>query len=193
MAYNTKTTRKARSHRHSTGRIVAIVCGLLVVAGGVFAFLYFKPFENKNTNNDQKNEKTDNVGKSNDSTEPLGEKTKENEREKEKPSVAQYEGEDPNKKDTITGVVSHAGIADGSFMVQVMLDQALGNTGTCNFVLTHSSGATLTSTSATEAGPSSSFCIYSVPASSVNSGYWSIKVTVSTSDKEGVITGEASI
>lgn len=188
-------TRHKPKGRHRKHVVAIVIVCILVVAVAVAGVLVFvnrdKIFSTKTESAvEQVEEKKEEEKKTEEKQE---EKVQENTREEEKPSVAQYEGEDPNKLENITGVVSFAGYSEGNFIVNVMLDQELGNSGTCNFTLMHSSGAKITNTSATQAGPSTSFCSYSTPAGNVQAGAWSISVEVTGTNKKGAISGEANI
>lgn len=195
MNRNTNIAKRKPKNRQHKGRAVTIIVLVLVfllVAGGVVVFLNREKIFGNTQENRVENTTAEEQKQEKEKTEEK-ETKKESEREAEKPSVAQYEGENANNYENLTGVVSYAGISEGNFIVRVAIDQALGNSGTCNFTLTHSSGAALKSSLATEAGPSSSFCAYNVPVGSVQSGKWSISVEVTGANKKGVISGEATI
>lgn len=195
MAYQTKTARKPKGRHHNSRRAAAIIISVLVIAGGVFAFLCIvKPFDKKTDNDANVSQKSDDAGKSSGSVDPLGEQSKKKEEhEKEKGIIPQNAGEDPNTLENITGIISHAGVDGGVLTVHIMLDQALGNAGTCNVTLTNAAGAAVSGSVQTEAGPSATFCVYSVSVSSLSSGHWQITAKVTADKKEGIISGEVNI
>ena len=59
----------------------------------------------------------------------------------EKQKVVQYEGEDPNELEELTGVVTYAGVSGENLMVRVSIDQYL-TSGSCELTLTRG-GATI--------------------------------------------------
>ena len=52
----------------------------------------------------------------------------------EKSKVQQYEGEDPNRKDALTGAITYVVVNDGRLMVRVNIDQFLDE-GKCKMEL----------------------------------------------------------
>lgn len=185
-----------RRKKSSVKVVIVLFVILGIIIAGVFTFLnkdkimsIFKGGKNDSstsqTNNSDTNsnddKKSDDKASDNHNNEPT--------RELEKTNISQYDGEDPNKLGTITGVIN-AGIDEsGAFSVRVIIDQAL-NSGTCTIVLTHNSGATNTISAPVEPGPSSSFCVATAGA---KSGSWKITTTVSADNKTGTITGEANL
>lgn len=131
-----------------------------------------------NSNNDKK---SDNESSNNTNNEPT--------REAEKSNISQYDGEDPNKSNVITGVINADANESGTLSVRVVIDQALSS-GTCTIVVSHSSGATNTVSAPVEPGPSSSFCIAEAGSAP---GNWKITATVSADNKTGTITGEVNL
>lgn len=188
-----KSTQRKKSHFFLYFFIVLII-GAAVILG----LLFLKPaLENQNQGSDNSQATTQDSTSSSDQTSSDSSKTSETksdtiERESEK-NNPQYEGEDPNTLESLTGAISFAGVSDGNFMVNVVIDQAIGTSGRCNYTLTHSSGVVLVGDVSTEAGPSSSVCVYSIPTTNVQSGNWKITVKVTADNKEGTISGEANV
>lgn len=174
--------------------VLFVILGIIIA--GVFAFLnkdkiisIFKGEKNDsstsqtssssaNSNDDKKSDDTTSDSQNNEPT-----------RESEKSDISQYDGEDPNKLDTITGIVNAGTDEAGALSVRVIIDQALSS-GTCTITLAHSSGATNTVSAQVEPGPSSSFCVAKTGATS---GNWKITTTVSADNKTGTITGEVNL
>ncbi|MBQ3309118.1 hypothetical protein IJG78_00385 [Candidatus Saccharibacteria bacterium] len=191
----TITKRKPKSRQNSHRVAAIVICLVLLVVVGAGAIIFLNRDRIFNTEKTSSNEQSTNSEEQIDEKheEAKAEKKAEEKREAEKGSVNQYEGENPNSLETITGVVSFAGSEGASVSVRIMLDQMLGSSGSCNFTLTHTSGAKLSQTVTTEAGPSATFCIYSVPSSNVAAGHWQITTKVTASGKEGTINGEMDI
>lgn len=196
MAYQTKTARKPKGRHHNSRRAAAIIISVLVIAGGVFAFLCIvKPFDKKTDNDTNVSQKSDDAGKSSGSVDPLGEKSKDKseEREKEKENISQYSGENPNEKAAITGNINFSGRSGKSVAVRVTLDQNLGTSAKCAFTFIHESGQVITAEKSSTMGPTTSFCGYNESADNLAKGKWTIRLDVSTDDKQGVITGEMEL
>lgn len=186
MAQKTINKKTNRGHSRPKTVIVVLVCVVVVALATVGALVFInrdKIFGNSEEETTTETENTESSDNSN----------TEDEEEEQEEKAPKYDGENPNKSETLTGVISFAGISEGKLTVNVMIDQLIGSSGKCEFTLTHSSGTTLTGSSATEAGPAASFCSYSIPSSQVKSGKYSINVKVTSTNKEGVITGEANV
>lgn len=203
MAQNTKNINKRKTtivKEKNHHFFLFFIIFLIICAAVVCALIFLDPFGNKKSSEQQavSNSETQSNDKSSSSDSASSDKKEETtsteptEHESEKENT-QYEGNNPNTLETITGIVSFAGISEGNFVVTVAIDQALGSSGTCAFTITNGSDTTISASAATSAGPSASFCTYSIPASSVGSGKYSISVKVAASGKEGMITGEANI
>ncbi len=194
MAHQIKTVRKPKNSHHNSYRTILIVVTTLMVVSAVFAFFYLvKPFDKKSESNTTTPQGTNDIGKADDSLDPLGESAKSNEREKEKDSIAQYSGEDPNEKETITGNINFSGRSGKNVIVRATLDQNLGTSAKCLFTFTHENGQVITSESTSTTGPTTSFCGYNGDVNSLAKGKWSIRLEILTEEKQGMVTGEMEL
>lgn len=111
----------------------------------------------------------------------------------EEKKVPQYEGNDPNTAEELTGVITYAGVVGDKLMIRVNIDQFL-DTGTCELGL-RQQGMNIYNTSARIiSNVSTATCEgFDVPLSSVGSGSAHIIVTVQSGGKTGTIEGEATI
>jgi len=111
----------------------------------------------------------------------------------EKEKVVQYEGNDPNEAEELTGVVTYAGVAGNTLMIRVSIDQYLTE-GTCELTLSRG-GATMYSSIASIIGDvSAATCEgFDVPAGELGGGDVQININLSAGERKGVIRGEASI
>lgn len=106
---------------------------------------------------------------------------------------AQYEGENPNQKEEITGHISYTAINEDALSIRLTLNQYL-TSGTCNLKM--SLGSQVIEQSAPIfADPSTSSCQgFDVPLSELStSGTWQITVQVSANGKTGIITGDYNL
>lgn len=111
----------------------------------------------------------------------------------EKKKVVQYEGDDPNEAEELTGVVTYAGVNSGSLMIRVSIDQYLVN-GTCELTLERS-GAIIYSSIANIVGDvAAATCEgFDVPVGELGGGEIGININLSADGRRGTIRGEASI
>ena len=112
--------------------------------------------------------------------------------EKEKKKVVQYEGEDPNEREDLTGVVTYAGVNGNNLMIRVNIDQYL-NGGSCELSLmqdsvVYSDTANIVSSAATATCEG-----FNVPINGLGKGNYKIVIKISSGDKAGIINGEVDI
>lgn len=111
----------------------------------------------------------------------------------EKKKVVQYEGNDPNKAEELTGVVTYAGVNDNNLIVRVSIDQYLTD-GTCELTL-EQSGAIIYSSIANIVGDvAAATCEgFDVPVGELGGGEIKININLRADGRAGTIRGEASI
>ena len=111
----------------------------------------------------------------------------------EKEKVVQYDGEDPNEAEELSGVVTYAGVNGGSLMIRVSIDQYLMD-GKCELTLVQS-GATIYSSIANIVGDvTASTCEgFDVPVTELGGGNTQINIKLSAGEKGGSIHGEVEL
>lgn len=111
----------------------------------------------------------------------------------EEKKVSQYEGEDPNKAEELTGVITYAGVSGDKLMIRVNIDQFLDN-GECELGL-RQAGMNVYNTSARIVSSASTATCegFDVPLSSVGAGSTHIIITIKAGERVGTIEGEATI
>lgn len=106
---------------------------------------------------------------------------------------AQYEGDNANNSDTLTGTINVATVAGDKLIIRVTIDQLLSGTGTCELTLSNS-GQVLKYQANTIDNPSSASCEgFDIPVSSLSAGDWDVNINVTTSDRTGTLTGKVTI
>lgn len=195
MANKNKKPNHSSRHKNTAGLVLVVV--ILAVAAAAASFFVAKLITEQNRNNEnssntsnsdanqtsQANQSSDNSGSSSDN------QTKKVEPNPQTPP--QYEGENPNNLETLTGAVSYIGASDNAFSVRIAIDQSIS--GSCEFTIKNPNGVVYTDTVSTDAGPTSTFCIYDASVPLV-SGEWTASVKVTSSDgRTGTITGDARI
>lgn len=105
----------------------------------------------------------------------------------------QYEGEDPNLEEGLTGVVTYAGVTDGKLMVRVNIDQYL-DSGSCELVLMSANATVYNMAAGIVGSASTASCAgFDVPVSELPSGKLQIIVYLNANGKTGEIKGETNI
>lgn len=182
-----------RRKRNQKLKICLIVLVVLAVAsyGG---FLIWKEFFRKNEpvaeNLTEEEQKTLN--------------SKKNENIPEKPivtddeggkKVVQFDGEDPNESEELTGAVTFAGVAPdgGKLTIRVNIDQFLEG-GTCTGYIYNGEELVYQAEVGIESSASTSTCQgFDVPTEGLGSGDLQIVIRLKAGDKTGKIVGGAKI
>ena len=115
------------------------------------------------------------------------------ERMAEQKKVKQYEGEDPNKAEELTGAITYAGVNDGVLMIGMNIDQFLGE-GNCALSLMRGGDVIYSANAKIMAEVSTSTCDgFNVPVSGLGNGATEIIIKLSAGGKTGTIRGEVNI
>ena len=113
--------------------------------------------------------------------------------EVEKEAVNQYDGDNPNTANDLSGAVTYAGINGANLVIRVNIDQYLSS-GTCELTLARSGATIYSSIANIGGGAATSTCEgFDVPVSNLGGGAVDIIINLSAEGRSGVIRGEADI
>ena len=111
----------------------------------------------------------------------------------EKEKVVQYDGDDPNEADELTGVITYAGVVGGILRIRVNIDQYLSS-GDCvlsmkqNGVEIYGDEAIIIDSASTATCEG-----FDVRVELLNVGSTEIVITLKSGERTGVIRGEVTI
>ena len=166
--------------------------GILIIAIIIVVIFLIK-------DNIWKDEPRDNIEQSemniadNKKAEEKTEEEKSDEGVEAKEEIKQYDGDDPNISDSLTGVISYAGVSGSDLIIRVNIDQYLAS-GDCKLVLIKDGSAIYNRTVAIESSVSTSTCDgFKVPVAELPSGGLSVEVSLDSEGKYGKIVGETTI
>ncbi len=109
----------------------------------------------------------------------------------EKEPVVQYDGEDPNELDELTGVITYADVVGEKLMIRVNIDQFLEG-GSCELSLIQ--GGVKYSASANINSVTTATCEgFDVLVNELGKGNYQIMIKLNAGGKTGTINGEVSI
>lgn len=115
------------------------------------------------------------------------------ERMAEQKKIKQYEGEDPNKVEELSGAVTYAAVNNGTLMIGMNIDQYLSE-GNCILNLIRNNNIIYSADSKIIAEVSTSTCDgFNVPIDGLGSGFTEIIIKLDSGGKAGIIHGEVSI
>lgn len=183
------------SKRKRNFRWVKWLLFLLLIAGTVAVVIlvknnYFDKKDDQNTSQAVETNKTDDK-KSEEKSEEKNEQKEEAKTQEQK--APQYEGESPNKSETLTGLITYADVKDGELIIRVNIDQFL-QSGNCNLTLSRN-GATYYSRSVgiVESVTTSTCDGFNIPISGFPSGNLQVEINLDSEGKSGKIEGRVKI
>jgi len=184
------TGRKRKNWVKYVGGLILIA----VMAGG--GFLVWKSFETREpeagdepvvtepaeVKEDEKKEEVEDEVKSEESKVDTG-----------KEEIKQFDGNDPNAGEKLTGVITYAGVNDGNLMVRVNIDQYLTE-GTCKLELVRGESVVYNETVGVIDSAATATCEgFNVPIAEIGSGSYQIIIKITSGEKAGVIRGEVNV
>lgn len=180
-----------RKRKNWLKRVMIIIVLAALVVGGFFVM-----------KNWPKEEAVDSKDKIEQQAEKIEEKKAEKEEDKaedtaeievEKKKVEQFEGENPNEKTELTGVMTYAGVNDGKLMVRVNIDQYLSG-GECELSLYRDGERIYTETAEVIDSAATATCKgFNVATAELGGGKINIKILVTSGEKTGIIEGEVNL
>ncbi|MBQ6461352.1 hypothetical protein IJJ36_02905 [Candidatus Saccharibacteria bacterium] len=179
--------RRRRKNRRWLGKILFLM--LIILAGVVCFFVWDGYFRDKGTDAPKE---TGNF------SEEVVQTTEKETSEKtaeviEKEEIKQYEGEDPNEANDLTGVVTYAGVVGDELVIRVNIDQYLAS-GSCELSLLQDGAVVYSDTVEIIDSASTATCAgFNVPVSSLNDGEIGIRIELDANGKKGMIAGEVRI
>lgn len=188
-----KSSRKGTS-AHSHSWVLALIIILIIIAIVAVIVFVIKPHETTPNpsvpvNSSQQPEDSSPSNAANSSTD-------ESANTLEAPDkVQQYEGEDPNDLEELTGVITYKGVENGVLTVMTMLNQYLHQTGVCAITLTgqnlHNS---YTASVDAHGDATASYCEnFEIPVSALASDTYNIEIKLTGDDKTGTINDEVKL
>lgn len=190
----TKTSKRKSAHRVPVYQRpwIIIIFFLAMAAAVVLALLFIKPHTDTVDPSTDPKESSSNatpITSPNQTDAPTPESTAEPEK------TTQYEGEDPNTLERLTGSLTRKGVDGGILTIVAVVDQYLQSPGYCTIMLKNASGQTVY-TASRDAMPdvTASICdAFEIPVSGFASGTYKIEITLSGDGKQGIITDEVAL
>ena len=169
-----------------------IVIILFVVAGVVVYFVWDGYFKDKGGNKkDEGYGSVEEVIVVDDGGKKETE-SKQDEEVVEKEPVVQYEGEDPNEEENLTGVMTYAGVSGDYLLIRVNIDQYL-DSGSCELNLVQG-GVVYSGIAGVVSSASTATCEgFNVPVGNLSAGNYQIVIKIDSNGKTGVIEGEVKL
>lgn len=182
-----------RRYRRSRKWISWLVILLLLIIAGIVCYLVWDNYFNDSKNDRQgKQEQVIDEERKEESEESNKNSTEKNDDEDDK-KVVQYEGNDPNLSEELSGSVTYAGVLDGKITIRVNIDQYLSG-GSCVLNLTRNGNVVYDESANVINSASTATCEgFDIPISNIGTGNYEIEIRISSGDKSGSIKGEVEI
>ena len=179
--------RRRRSRKWISWLVILV---LLIVAGVVIYLVWDNYFRDKGEET-QEPETSEQIEE--DTNRGDEEYIEDDDEEEDSKKVKQYEGVNPNKAEELSGVVTYAGVVDGTLMIRANIDQYLGS-GDCKLNILSGETVVLEEVANIASSASTSTCEgFDIPANKLRSGNYKIKISIDSGGKTGTINGEISI
>lgn len=105
----------------------------------------------------------------------------------------QYDGESPNKSETLTGLITYADVANDELVMRVNIDQFL-QSGSCNLIMSRNGVTYYTQSVDIQESVTTSTCDgYKIPVSELPKGDFQVEIDLESDGKSGKITGRVRI
>lgn len=111
----------------------------------------------------------------------------------EKEEVKQYEGEDPNKGDGLTGNITSTSVRDGVLRIRVNINQYV-TSGNCELTILKDGNNVYSATAEVMGMASTATCQgFDVPVAEIGGGLVKILININAGGKTGAISGEVQL
>lgn len=187
-----RASRKGTSARSHSWVLALVIIIIIIAIVAVIVYLVKphsdSPESSDSTTSQQPDTPSDSKTPDDDSTSPETPDSPEN-------KVQQYEGEDPNDLDELTGVVISKYIENGVLTVMATINQYLHQTGTCTITLTgQNSHDSYIASSDAHADITTSYCEnFEIPVSTLTSDTYDIEIKLTGDGKIGTIRDEVKL
>ncbi len=183
----------SKKRRRSKKWISWLIILILLIAASIVCYLVWDNYFNNKPNEQEEQEQTISEEKKKEKEEVIDNITEENNDEVDDKKVIQYEGDDPNLSEELSGSVTYAGVLNDKIAIRVNIDQYLSD-GICVLNLM-SNGDTVYDESANIVNSASTATCegFDVPVSNVGTGAYGIEIRITSGEKSGIIKGEVEI
>lgn len=107
--------------------------------------------------------------------------------------IVQYDGENPNKAESISGVVTYAGVSGERLMIRVNIDQFLDD-GECILNLVRNGSTIYNDTARVVGNVATATCEgFDVSVDGIGRGATDIMITINSGEKTGAIAGKVEL
>lgn len=169
-----------------------VLVAILIIVLAIGGVMIWKSFQTPEENSGRETMPAQSTIPKNDDTNVKKDENETNEKKVEK-KVEQFDGEDPNEKAELTGVITYAGVNDGSLMIRVNIDQYLAG-GMCKLKIIGSSGVAYEETVEVADSAATATCKgFNVATTKLPSEKVNISILVTSGNKTGTIKGEVSL
>ena len=109
-----------------------------------------------------------------------------------KDEIAQYEGENPNQSESLTGNITYAGVVNKKIMIRVNIDQFLNN-GTCTLIMQKDEMVYSEKVNIIESASTSTCKGFDIPIDKLAPGDWFIEIEIQSGNKTGSMKGSIKL
>lgn len=192
----TKTKKQSQRHRIPIYRRPWFIVLILVIILAIIAYLILHSKTPATTNPLSSPTVPASSVDNPSTTVPTGETSATGTEVEDEPEKAvQFEGEDPNTMDSLTGSITRSSVSGANLTIVAVIDQYLTKPGFCTLTIKNSAGDRVyTASRDAVADVTTSICEdFVVSTAGFPAGKYQIEITVSGDGKEGKINGEVNL
>ena len=181
----------ARRRKRRKSWISWLFIVFLLVAACVVVYLVWDNYFNDNK--EQEQTETEVIDVNNKPIENKPEEIKEPEIN-EKEEIIQYDGDNPNKAELLSGVVTYAGVSGDKLIIRVNINQFLSQ-GSCDLRLIFENDVNVYSAKSniTDSASTSTCEGFDVPITGFKKGNYNIYINLTSGEKTGTINGAVTL
>ncbi len=180
----------ARRRKRNKKWVFRLFFLLLLVVAVVICYFVWDAYFNNRKNEPELVEETSQVVEEPDNK---GEEVKSDETVVEKQEIVQFDGEDPNKSEGLTGAITYLGVAGEVLMIRVNIDQYLTG-GNCELNIRQGNEIVYNEVVSVVDAASTATCEgFNVPLNKIPTGKMQVSIGVNSGGKLGLINGEVEL
>lgn len=194
LGYSINRTLKKMPKRKRNFRWVKWLIFLMLIVGVIVVIILIKNNFTDKTSDNKQSTNTSNIEEQKSEEKPKNEPSEIiDESQKPEEKVPQYDGESPNKSETLTGLITYADVINDELVIRINIDQFL-QSGNCNLVMSRNGITYYSQSVGIQESVTTSTCDgYKIPVSELPKGDLQVEIGLDSNGKTGKITGKVRI
>lgn len=183
----------SKRHRSKKWLYWLLVLVLLIAAAVASYLVWDNYFKGEKSEEAESSEQVEEEAEKQEETEKEDDVNENPEVEVDDKTPTQYEGEDPNEQEELSGSITYAGLMNGNVAIRVNIDQFLSE-GNCELSIVKGKEVVYNENTRIVSSASTSTCEgFDFKSPAVTSGKYSVIIRITSGEKSGLIGGVLEI